>query len=218
MTPPRADIRAPRSRSPRSRAPRSRDPRSRAPRGTRRLLALYGAFVLLVSLLHDPRLLAVALLVVLLVAGRDAGWVLRRAALAVAVFTGVVAGAWVLTSLWRGDDPWPWALRTVLRVLALTSATLLLGRRVRLLDLAAGSRALQTVLVLVLAQMTTLRRTLRDARLALQSRSLVRPGPRVLLRHAGASGGSLLRKARHDLTRTTEAMASRGYFLDADPD
>ncbi len=188
------------------------------PGGPRLALALYAAFVLLVSFVHDPRLLAACLVAVLLVAGRDAGRILRRAATVVAVFTGVVVGAWVLVSLWRGDDPWPWVLRTVPRVLALTSATLLLGRRVRLLDLSAGSRTLQTVMVLVQAQTSTLRRTLADARLALRSRSLVRPGPRVLLRHAGASGGSLLRKARHDLTRTTEAMASRGYFLDADPD
>jgi cobalt/nickel transport system permease protein len=190
----------------------------RTVRRTRLILAAYAAGVLLVSLLHDPRLLAVALAAVLLLAGRDAGRILRRAAVAVAIFTGVVVGAYVATGLWRGDDPWPWALRTILRVLTLTSATLLLGRRVAPLDLAAGSPTLQTVLVLVLAQMATLRRTLRDARLALWSRSLDRPRPRVLLRHAGACGGSLLRKARHDLTRTTDAMASRGYFLDADPD
>ncbi|MBD3222345.1 hypothetical protein GF314_13990 [bacterium] len=185
---------------------------------SRGALVLYAAFVVLVSFVHDPRLLAACPVAVLLVAGRDAGRILRRAAAVVAVFTGVVVGAWVVASLWRGDDPWPWVLRTVPRVLALTCATLLLGRRVRPLDLAAGSRTLQTVVVLVQAQTSTLRRTLGDARLALRSRSLVRPGPRVLLRHAGASGGSLLRKARHDLTRTTEAMASRGYFLDADPD
>jgi cobalt/nickel transport system permease protein len=188
------------------------------PARVRLALIFYAVFVLLVSMVHDPRLLAGALVAVMAFAGRESGWLLRRAGLAVAVFTGVVVGAWVVTALWRGEDPWPWALRTVLRVFALTSATMLLGRRVRLLDLAAGSRTLQTVLVLVISQTTTLRRTIRDARLALRSRSLVRPGPRVLLRHAGSSGGSLLRKARHDLTCTTEAMASRGYFLDADQD
>jgi len=189
-----------------------------SPVRARLLLSLYAAFVLAVCLVHDPRVLATALVLVLVAAGRDAGRILRRALLAVAVFTGVVAAAWVLTSLWRGDDPWPWALRTLLRVLALTVATLLLGRRIRVLDLAAGSGTLKTVLVLVLAQTATLRRTPADARLALASRSLVRPGPRLLLRHAGASGAALLRRSRHDLTRTTEAMASRGYFLDADPD
>jgi hypothetical protein len=184
----------------------------------RAALALYAAFVLTASLVHDPRWLALALGLTLAAAGREAPVILRRAALAVLLFTGVVSAAWVIVSYGRGDDPWPWVIRTTLRVLAITSATFLLGRRVPVLSLAGDSRTLQTVLVLVLAQVSTLRRTVRDARLALRSRSLDRLGPRLLVRHAGATGGSLLRKAQHDLTLTTQAMASRGYFLDADPD
>lgn len=184
----------------------------------RAALALYAVFVLTTSLVHDPRWLALALGLTLLAAGRDAPAILRRAALAVLVFTGVVSAAWVITSYAGGDNPWPWVVRTTLRVLAITSATFLLGRRVKVLSLAGDSRTLQTVLVLVLAQVATLRRTVGDARLALRSRSLDRIGPRLLLRHAGATGGSVLRKSGHDLTLTTQAMASRGYFLDADPD
>ncbi len=181
-------------------------------------LGLYLAFVLACSLLHDPRWLAIALGAVLVTAGRDGPTVLRRAVVAVVVFTGVVSAAWVVAAYTSGDTPWPWVLRTTLRVLAITSATFLFSRRVPVLRLADGSRNLQTVLVLVLAQVTTLRRTVHDARLALRSRSPERLGPRLLLRHAGACGGALLHKAQHDLTATTQAMASRGYFLDADQD
>jgi cobalt/nickel transport system permease protein len=185
---------------------------------SRLLLLPYLAFVLLVSLVHDPWVLAGALAAVVAVSGRDRRWVLRRSLLAVALLTGVVCVAWIVTGLLRGEDPWPWVLRTLLRVLALTSATLLLGRRIHVLDLAGSSPGLQTFLVLVLAQSASLRRTVDDARLALRSRAIVRPGPRTLLRHAGSTGGALVRRAHHDLTRTTEAMTARGFFLDADPD
>ncbi len=184
----------------------------------RLMLILYGAYILTVSLTHDPIWLAGCWMLPLIAARREAPQLLRRALATTLLFSGVVTAAHIVLSLTEGNDPWLWALRTNLRVLALTSATLLFSRHVNPLVLAGSSPILQTVVVLVLAQISTLRRLVADARDALRSRTADRPGITLLVRHGGATAGTLLRKAHHDLTTTTEAMTSRGFFLDADRD
>lgn len=186
-----------------------------SPRGW---LVLYAAFVLAVSFLHRPDGLALALALGVAAAGRAGPSILRRAALAVLLFGGVVSAAHVWLSLAAGGDPWPWVLRTNLRALALTTASLALVRRVPPSRLAALHDGLRPVVMIALAQISAVRKLVRDARLALSSRSFRRPGPALLVRHGGATGGALLRKAARDLTLTTQALDSRGAFLDADRD
>ena len=181
-------------------------------------LLMYGVYVLTVSLTHNPAWLAGCWMLTLIVAQSDAPRLLRRALTTTLLFSGFVTAAHIMLSLTQGHDPWLWALRTNLRVLALTSATLLFSRHVHPLVLAGSSPILQTVVILVLAQISTLRRLVSDARNALRSRTADRPGITLLVRHGGTTAATLLRKAHHDLTTTTEAMASRGFFLDADRD
>lgn len=179
-------------------------------------LVLYAALVLTASFVQAPAVLAAILAVGLAAAGRAAPRILRRAALAVLLFSGAVTIAHVWLTLAAGGDPWPWTLRTNLRALALTSASLTLVHRVPPARLAALHDGLRPVVMIALAQIAAVRRLVRDARLALRSRSPRRPGPALLVRHGGATGGALLRKAARDLTLVTRALDSRGAFLDAD--
>jgi cobalt/nickel transport system permease protein len=180
------------------------------------LLTGYALAVAILSLVHDPRVLAVVLLLTLGVAGREAPGVARRALLAVVLFSGVVSVAYAASQFWRGDSPWAWLLRTNLRVLALTTLTLTVAGRVDLVGATARLPALQFVVILTLAQIRTLRRLWTDFRSALKSRALRRPGPGDALRHGGAAGGALLRRAEHDLEARLRTMEARGFFVDAD--
>jgi len=181
-------------------------------------ITLYSGVVLLISLSHDPRVPAAVLILILGVAGRRGPRLLLRALITTALFSGLVTLGYVVVALDQGNAPWLWVLRTNLRVLALTTATLLFAALVDPLTLVRSSRWLQTVVVLVLAQITTVRQLVGDARLALLSRSPGRPRLSALIRQGGSIGGALLLKAQRDLTTRTEAMTSRGFFLDADRD
>jgi len=181
-------------------------------------LKLIGAVVCLglLSAVHSPLILGAALAAVLLLAGRDAPSLLKRAALAVLLFSGAVSVVHAAV-VWRaGGDPVPWLVSTNLRVLTMTSLTLLTARRTDLVRAAGGSRPLQFVLVLALAQIAALRRLVGDFRAALKSRGVDRPDLRTAVRHGGAVGAALLRKADADTTVVTQAMTSRGFFIDAD--
>lgn len=182
--------------------------------------ATLAAFVLVVaglSFVHSPVVLAVAIATTLLFAGRDAPRILGRALVAVALFGGAVSAAHAAACWWRGEDPLPWLLRANLRVLAMTSVTLLAARRIDLVRAASVSRSLQFVVVLALTQIAVLRRLADDARLALRSRTDGRPSPRLAIRSGGAVAAALVARAEHRSRDVTHAMTSRGFFDDADP-
>ncbi len=178
------------------------------------LAALVGLGLL--SSIHAPRTLGLALAAVLILSGRDAPVLLKRAACAVLLFSGAVSIVHAAVVLRSGGDPLPWLVSTNLRVLTMTSLTLLVARRVDLVQAAGCSRPLQFVVVLALAQIAVLRRLVRDFALALRSRGVDRPGLQTAVRYGGAVGAALLLKADHDATTVTQAMTSRGFFNDAD--
>ncbi len=179
-------------------------------------LILYAITVTILSLVHDPLVFAAVLAGTLLIAGRDAPGLARRALLAMALFSGVVSVAYAVSTLWRGDSPWVWLLRTNLRVMAMTTLTLLIASRVDLIRATSRLPALQFLVILTLAQIRSLRCLWEDFRRALQSRTLRRPGPGTALHHGGAAGGALLRRAEHDLEARLQAMDARGFFVDVD--
>jgi len=180
------------------------------------LLIVYALAVTALTLVHDPRIYTAVMGLALLAAGRDAPGLVKRALLAVVLFSGVVSLAYAVTMLWRGESPWTWLLRTNLRILAMTTLTLTLTARVDLVSATSRLPTLQFVVILTLAQIRTLHRLWDDCRLALRSRALRRPGPGATLRHGGAAGGALLRRAEHDLEARLRAMEARGFFVNAD--
>ena len=71
------------------------------------LLAGYLAAVVAATSIHRVEWLAAAVVVVLALAGRDAGRVVRRAAVAVAAFTGVVTLTYAVLAAWWGASSPP---------------------------------------------------------------------------------------------------------------
>lgn len=178
----------------------------------RTLLLVYAAAVIALSAVHDLRFLAGAVIAVYGLAGRDAWRVARRAGAAVFLFTAVVSLSYALVSWAQGTFRGEYLLRTNLRVFALTSATLLLARRIQLAKALSFSPALGRLATITAAQIGAFRRLGNDLRLALRSRTLGPLGLRDLHRHAAASGSLLLEQAVERSAEVTRAMRSRGAF------
>lgn len=147
-------------------------------------------------------------------AGRRAPSLLKRAGLAVVIFNLSVSSGVVLIGLLDGGVDTTWLLRANLRVLLLTACTFLLVARVDLDDALAPWPGLRTVVVLARGQIRVLQRLLEDFRLGLRSRSLRRPGPRVLARHGATTGSFFLGKALHDAEELSLALRARGAWRD----
>lgn len=179
-------------------------------------ILVYLVLVTALTLVSDPRVYATVLAATLLAAGRGAPLLAKRVLAAVAIFGGAVSLAWTASSLWRGESPWSWLLLTGLRVGAMTALTLHAASRIDPVRATARWPSLQFAVLLALAQIRMLEHMGRDARLALRSRALRRPGPGTVLRHGGAVGGAVVRRAQHDLEARLRAMDARGFFADAD--
>jgi len=175
-------------------------------------LIAYLAAVVLATTVHRFDTLGLLLLAALLLAGRDAPRLARRALLAVLVFTGVVSLSWLAASLWQGTDPWRTLALLNLRVFVLAFLAFLVVARVNWQRALAFSPGLGRLLVLATGQALAFRRLFAEFRLALRSRSAGRPGPRALLRHGAAAGAFFLQLALRRSEEITQAMRSRGLF------
>jgi len=172
----------------------------------------YLSAVVLATLVHDLLLLALGLLALLLLAGRQAWTILRRACLAVLLFNAAVTVAYVVLAELRGDFSLHYVALVNLRVLLLTSLSFFFVARVNPFEALSFSPALSYVLALAYGQIVTLRRVLSEFRLARTSRSLRPARLRDRYRQAASAGALLLDKSMHGATEITYAMRSRGFF------
>ena len=170
-------------------------------------LALVG-----ITLIHDPAVLAVGLLSLVLVTRRNAGRLLKRALLGVAFVNLTVTVGYVAVAFWEGI---PWAeyvLRLNLRVLLLTYLTLWAVERVDLRAAASFSRSLLFLMTIALGQVRILRDVLSTRRDAWRSRTPASAGLQDRYRGATADLEAVFTKATTQSEELTDAMRSRGVF------
>ncbi|MFZ5483578.1 MAG: ABC transporter permease [Pseudomonadota bacterium] len=177
-------------------------------------LLMYLAALLAATLVHDPVWLAGGLAGVLLVAGREALAILRRAILGVLVFNAVVSLSYAALAWWQDSSPWATLLRLNLRVLLLTALSFLFMARVNLFRALDFSRDLTFALGLAYSQALVFRRAQQDFQQALASRSLRRPGLVDRYRASAAAASWFIEKAVHAARQSALALRSRGFFHD----
>jgi len=178
------------------------------------LLLVYLAWVVGVTLIHDPRWLLAGLLLVLLLAGRRAPAIVRRALRAFVWFNLIVTVSYVAFSLWSGRSPWGSVALINARVALLTTSTFFMIAHVNPLRAASFSRPLTYLLTIAYSQILTQQRVLAEFQQALRSRTLGRVSLRELYRHRAAAGGLLFGRGLQDAAEITLALRSRGFFDD----
>jgi len=182
------------------------------PRRGRLWLAAYAALVLILTSRHEVALFAVAIAAALVIAGREAPRLLRRAALLLAAVNGAASLAYAIVAIAHGDFDITVLVRLNLRTLALTLLTLAMVRRVNLAAVVAPLPTLAFLLTLTLGQIGALRRAAEELRLAWTSRTPLRPRPATARTQAAAATEALLRRAQARAHATGEAMRSRGLL------
>lgn len=180
----------------------------------RLLLVLYLAALVAATLVHDPRALGAALVVLLLFAGRKAPILLRRALWVILPLNLVVSLGYGLLSDLRGFSPWDTLLLLNLRVLTLTLLSFLFIDRVNLFRALAFSPGLCWLLTLSLSQALGFQRAHADFRLALISRSSVRPRLIDRYRASAAAAAWFMDQALASARERALALRARGFFDD----
>jgi len=183
------------------------------PRRSRQFLAGWLVAVFAVSALRDLRLLSVAALLSLFLLRRGLRRNLWRTArsvlpvtlglsLASLLFLRVAGGAWPAL------EPF---VALALRTGVIGFLTFSVLDRVDLLRALAPYPALSRLLVVILAQIHTLRLVATESRDGLRSRLPRRPGPLDLVRNAGGITAVLFTLAARNARDISDAMRSRGF-------
>lgn len=177
-------------------------------------LALYLMAVVAVTLVHEPRLLLVALAGILLLSGDGRLALVASAARAVFGVLLLISSGYLLMGWWTAQ---PVAMSLVLINLRVLVLALLTTWMVRDVDL---GRALVPWpragrwLVIVRAQVQLFRRLAHDHRCAQRSRAVVPPSLRQRYLGSAAIGLAALDKGVHNAEMVTLAMRSRGALDD----
>lgn len=178
----------------------------------RRALFLYLAVLPVPTFVHDPRLLALGLVMALALAGKARWRILKKSLLAILAFNLSVSLGVVLVGLWRGKIDTDWLLLANLRVLWMVYLGFWFVARAKLLAALSGWPTATLVATLALGQIKVFERLIRDFRLAFASRNLAKPRLIDRRRQAGAQAIALFDKAQAQATEVALAMRSRGAF------
>jgi len=177
-------------------------------------LLAYLAAVILGTTVHELGALALALGLVLALAGRDWLRILRRACIAILLFNVVITLSYGVIAGLRGTFSLEFVVLVNLRVLLLTSLTFVFVSRVNPFEALAFSRSLTYLFTLAYGQSMAFKQALLDFRLAFRSRCIERVGLRDRYRHSATMGVYFLDKSLHRATEITQVMRSRGFFDD----
>ena len=178
------------------------------------LLVLYLVAVIVTTVVHDPLSLGAGLVGLLLLAGRKAARLLARCLRVILVFNLVVSLGYLALAHVHGFSPWETLLLINLRVLVLTLMSFLFIARVNLFRALDFSPTLTWLLGLAYSQALGFQRVHADFRLALSSRSIVRPGLRDRYRCSAAAAAWFMDKALATARESAHALRARGYFGD----
>jgi len=180
----------------------------------RKILTAYLCAVLLITLIHDVTFLLGGVLLLSVISGRRFFRLAKKTLLAIVVFNSVVTVSYGVLAKVQGDFS-PYYLALVnLRVFLLTFSTFLLRERINLFKACEFSRSLLYLVTLSYSQILTMRRVFREFRLALTSRSPSTPSLRDRYRHSTRAGSFFISKSLKDAAGISQAMRSRGFFID----
>ena len=134
----------------------------------------------------------------------------------IVLFNSIVTVSYAVSSLIQDSFSAHFLLLFNLRVMLLTSMTLLFSRRVNLFSVFSHSTILLYLLTIAYSQSMAFQRLLRDFLLARQSRTLTKLRLIDLYRSSASIGSFFFNKSLVNATEITQAMTSRGFFNDSD--
>lgn len=178
----------------------------------RLMLLGYAIALVAATSIHDPWWLAAGLLVVAVLAGRQAPTIGWRALRAVLFFSLVISVGYAAGALFGQAVSLDYLILINIRVYLLTFLTFTLASRIDILRALRFSRNLTYLVTLVLSQIITFRRLFEDLRLAAESRRLRRLRLRERYLQSAAAAVHLFDRAEHDAREIALAMRSRGFF------
>ena len=159
------------------------------------ILIVYLAAVFAVTMVHNAAVLGFVLLGVIVFAGSGRWGIARRSLLAIALFNSIVTVSYVLLTMFEGGFSAYFVVLLNIRVFLLTYLTFLVVERVNPFKALAFSKTLTFLFSLAYGHIITFRRLYDDFRMALRSRTLVRPRTRDLYRHGAATASYFIKKS-----------------------
>lgn len=160
---------------------------------------------------YEPLLIILAVL--LLISGKSAWVITRRAVILVAVFSLFITLSYSVTLYLNHQSFWHYFLTVNLRSFDMVILTLIFTSRVNIYVAVAFSKDLSFLLVLSVSKIMTMQRAYGDYTDALKSRTLKKPTRHQIYEYLGSAIAGFLDKNIRESKENFEAMKSRGFHV-----
>jgi len=178
------------------------------------LLVLYIVLVIFLTFIHDWELLLVVSGGLFFLSGRDFFQIFKKSVVSVVLFNGVITVSYIGYALYTGK-PWiEYIFLINLRVFVITYLTFLFVSKVNLFNAFSFSKTLMYLLTLSYTQILIIKRQFQEFKYALTSRIINKPSKKDSYNFISKVSYYFLTKAIQDTKEITDAMKSRGFFIE----
>lgn len=174
---------------------------------------LYIGALIAISTLKSYEPLLIILAVLLLISGKSAWVITRRAVILVAVFSLFITLSYSVTLYLNHQSFWHYFLTVNLRSFDMIFLTLLFTARVNIYEAVAFSKDLSFLLVLSVSKIMSMQRAYSDYTDALKARTLRKPTRHQIYGYLGSAIAGFLDKNIRESKENFEAMKSRGFHV-----
>lgn len=174
---------------------------------------LFIAALVALSTLKSVEPLLGALVLLVLIAGRSAGSIARRAIVLVALFSMMITLSYSITLYLQHQPFWHYFWTVNLRSFDMIFLTLLFTARVNVYEAVAFSKDLSLLLVLSVSKIMSMQRAYGDYTDALKSRTLKKTTRGEIYGYLGSAITGFLDKNIRESKENFDAMKSRGFHV-----
>ncbi len=178
------------------------------------MLLLYMASVLILTSVHDVLFLSFFLLSLLLISGRDIFALLKKSFISVIFFNFTISISYIIFCLLKNEEWLSYVVLLNIRVFTLTFLTFLFVSKINIFKAVSFSKTLQYLLTLSYSQILTYRRSFEDFSLSLKSRLIQKPDKKDIYTLISRVFSYFLKRSVKDSKEISQAMRSRGFFIE----
>ena len=178
------------------------------------LFVLYLLSIVILTSVHDIWFFVAFLSFLFVFSGKDIFSILKKTALSIILFNSIVSISYIIYSVSKNQEWLEYIILLNLRVFTITFMTFLFIQKVNIFKALSFSKTLQFLVVLSYSQILTYRKSFNEFKLALKSRTIQKLERKDMYNFISRVSYFFLNKSINNSKEISQAMKSRGFFID----
>ncbi|WP_297452703.1 hypothetical protein [Persephonella sp.] len=175
---------------------------------------LYLLGIIALTSVHNLWFFVVFLSFLFVFSGKDIFSILKKTAFSIILFNSIVSISYIIYSVLKNQEWFEYIILLNLRVFTITFMTFLFIQKINIFKALSFSKTLQFLVVLSYSQILIYKKSFNEFKLALKSRIIQKPERKDMYNFISRVSYFFLNKSINNSKEISQAMKSRGFFID----